>query len=56
MVTYSLDASKKSSKRKEWEWKRKKSRCYNKLYTVEKDRKVKYQDDEIPGFDIVFGG
>ena len=30
--------------------------CYNKLYTVERRRKVKDRDDEILGFDFVFVG
>ena len=36
MVTCSFDALKKSWKRKDVRIKRKKSRCYNKLYTVDK--------------------
>ena len=35
MVTCSLDALKKSSKRKEIRIKKEKVDCYNKLYTVE---------------------
>ena len=37
-------------------YKKKKVEGYNKLYTVEGDREVKYRDDEILGFDFVFGG
>ena len=53
MVTCSLDALKKSSKKKEMRIKRKKSRCYNKLYTVERRQD---QDDEMLGFGFVFVG
>ena len=48
MVTCSLDALKNSSKRKE---KRKKWRCYNKLFTVERRQESKRSNCEIIGFD-----
>ena len=41
MVTCSLDALKKSWRRKDMRIKRKKSRCYNKLYTVERRQESK---------------
>ena len=57
MVTCSLNALKKSSKRKEMRIKNgKKSRYYSKLYTVERRRESNSQDDEILGFSFVFGG
>ena len=57
MVTCSLDALKKSSKRKEMRIKNGKiSRYYSKLYTVERRRESNSQDDEILGFSFVFGG
>ena len=48
MVTCSLDALKKSSKRKGIRIKNgKKSRYYSKLYTVERTRESNSQDDEF---------
>ena len=41
MVTCSLDALKKSWRRKDMRIKMKKSRCYNKLYTVERRQESK---------------
>ena len=41
MVTCSLDTLKKSWRRKDMRIKREKSRCYNKLYTVEKRQESK---------------
>ena len=41
MVTCSLDALKKSWRRKDMRIKRKKSRCYNKLYAVERRQESK---------------
>ena len=53
MVFCSLDALKKSSKKKEARIKKKiiTSKCYSKLVTVERN-----QDDEILGFDLGFVG
>ena len=56
MVTCSLDALEKSSKRKEMTIKKEKVEVFNKLCTVERRQKVTDQDDEILGFDFVFGG
>ena len=55
MVTCSLDAFKKSCRRKDMRIKRKKSRCYNKLYTVEGRKESKRSDDETLDFGFVFG-
>ena len=63
LVTCSLDALKKSSKRKEIRIKKEnvevlqqtiyiKKKCYNKLYTLKRRQESKrYQDYEILGFD-----